>query len=118
MKLNAGLDVIVVLDVALHPFKSVTSKLYKPGASPVNKLLACPAPPFILYDNGAAPPVANKVTVPSFCPAQLTFVCASTAKLKVYWFVNIALPVPVHPFTSITVMLYVPALKPLNTLLG
>ncbi|MBL0238322.1 MAG: hypothetical protein IPQ02_17455 [Saprospiraceae bacterium] len=100
-----GSTVNVRLAVPVHPFASVTVTLYVPAA--LTLILCVVAVVDHKYVNGAVPTLAfavNVLLVPAHIlvsPVIVTTGFGST--------VNVRLAVPVHPFASVTVTLYVPA---------
>jgi hypothetical protein len=66
---------IDVLEVDVHPFASLTKRLYEPGARFGNVgLLEKVAPPSMLYWIGVVPPVETIWMVPFANPLQVMFV--------------------------------------------
>lgn len=113
-------SVIVVLEVYIHPFASVTVTLYVPAVKPVAVVVPCAGEVLHKMVYGAVPPaIPLMVAVPLLPPAQLTLVLVNG-------FAVIALPavmfIPVmmvsHRFASVTVMLYNPVANPVNIPVG
>jgi len=89
--------VIVAVAVAVQPLISVTVKVYVPAV-----FEKVPVPAY-----GAVPPLALIVTV-ELPPLHAIVVCDSDATSCVGC-VTVAVTDPVHPFASVTVNVYVPA---------
>ena len=63
-----------------------------------------------MYD--PVPPVADAVAAPSLAPLQLVFVGVPIAATRAVGSVTVTDSVSVHPLASVTVTVYVPAVKP------
>jgi hypothetical protein len=76
-------------------------------------MLAVVAPVFHEYVYGAVPPVADTVAVPSADPKHVASVLLQVGSNGADGPPTVALHVVEHPLASVTVTLYVPALRPL-----
>ena len=107
---NAAGSVIVVDELSVQPFASVTVTLYVPATNPVAVAVVCPL--FQLYVYGDVPPVCEAVACPSFNPLQLTLLSVVALDTKAAGSVIVVLELSVQPFASVTVTEYVPATNP------
>ena len=92
-----------------QPFISVIVTLYVPAIRLFKFCVS--APPVQLYVYGAVPPLTVSVTEPLLPPLQLTFVVAVVALSDAIGWVIVAALIVEHPFISVIVTLYVPAIK-------
>src|SRR5262245_12556142 len=67
-----------------------------------------------VYVYGPTPPPGVKLMVPLFPPLQLTAVLPLKFAVMIGLELIVTLPVPVHPFPSVTPTLYVLADSPIN----
>ena len=100
-----------------QPLISLTVTLYVPADKPVKTPVLLLAPPVIVYVNGAVPPEATIVTVPSTSPKQLISVYDSLSIVIAAGSIitKVELIAGGQPLISLTVTLYVPADKPVKT---
>ena len=95
---------MVTIQVEVHPFASVTTYSYvladKPDCNPVP-----------LY--GGVPPLAEISAEPSLPPKQVTLLTRVQVAINCVGWVTTDSQVDVHPFASVTVTVYVPAVSPL-----
>jgi hypothetical protein len=111
-KSTAAGCVIVTLPVAVHPCASVTVKVYVPALKPL--MLEVVAPLLHAYVYAGVPPLGADCALPLLLPLQLTlFTTVAFANNTAAGWVIVTLPVAVHPCASVTIKVYVPALKPL-----
>src|SRR5688572_30292071 len=96
--------------VAVHPLASVTVTVYVPAVRPV-ALALVPPEGAQLYEYAGVPPPAVAVALPVFPPKQRTGVMVAETVSNVGC-VIVTVAVLVHPLASVTVTVYVPAVKP------
>ena len=95
--------------VTVHAFASVTVTVYDPALKPVAVALVCP-PGAHAYVYGVVPPPAVAVALPLLLPQEAGIVEVLTVNTAGW--VIVAEAVFVQLFASVTVTVYVPALKP------
>jgi hypothetical protein len=102
--------VIVVAAVPEQPFLSCITMVYVPAesADSVDVVL----PPVHAYVYGDVPPDMLEETVPVLPPLQFTFWVVVAVTVNAPVCVMVIEAEPVHPFLSVALMVYVPALRP------
>ncbi len=103
---------IIIEPTAVQPFASVTVTLYVAALKLVAVGVVCPL--FQRYVYAPVPPLGVAVAVPFAPPLQDTFVPVTVTVTPVAGWVIMALEVVVQPFASVTVTVYVPALRPVG----
>jgi hypothetical protein len=76
-------------------------------------MLEVVAPLLHAYVYAGVPPLGADCAAPLLLPLQFTLLTTVALANKAAGWVMVTLPVAVHPFASVTVKVYVPALKPL-----
>ena len=99
-----------VFEVAIHPLSSITVQVYCPAASPVI-VLVC-APLFQKKLIFPVPPVGTTDASPSVRPKHDISMALAVACSSIGSNTSILFSVTLHPLTSVTVQLYIPAASP------
>jgi hypothetical protein len=102
-----------MLAVYVHPWASVNVTVYVPAVRPIAVAVPCGGTVFHDIVYGAVPPATPLiVAVPLLPPGQLTLVAVSGLAVMAEGAVIVTLQVVVHRLASVTITVYVPAVKP------
>jgi pyridoxal biosynthesis lyase PdxS len=105
---GVGCVIVAVVDV-VHPFASVAVTVYVPEFRLL--IVAVVAPVFHKYEYPPVPLDANEVAEPVEAPLHNTFVVKGIDNVKRFGCVIVAVVDIVHPFASVAVTVYVPAVR-------
>jgi hypothetical protein len=106
---DAGSVTIVEVE-SVQPFASVIVTLYVPAITPVIEAVVAELDHAYVY--GIVPPVDEAVAPPFEIPLHVVFESTTLEAINIAGSVIVVELVEVHPFASVMVTLYIPAITP------
>src|ERR1035437_1517185 len=105
-------SVMVTVSVAVHRLASVTVIVYgDPEAASAVIVLPETVPPVLVKVYGAVPPVALITILPSLLAGQVSLLWLTNTAFNTVGWVMVIVWIAVQPLVSVTVTMYVPAIR-------